>query len=170
MSKLIKIYLVNNERLKNLPLESLTKGFITEYDFRFIFGSNIEQYGQVRYYLERKLFSISISKTAVDDLTDLALEGLIQHEIIDGLGVTVNLRRHNIYRKDETEIDNVATKVYEILSPIVAFRCETLKLELNENSEKTKKNFLDYLAYLSAINPELKNEIEKQTGNLFNTD
>jgi hypothetical protein len=164
MSKLTKIYLVDNERFKNLSLESLTKGFIKEYDFRFIFGSNIEQYGQVRYYPERKLLSISVSKDAIANLIDLALEGLLQHEIVDGLGISMNVKQHGIYWKDEAEIDNVATKIYGSLKPIVAFRCETIKMEQNENS---KKNFLDYLSHLSSINTELKNEIEKQIGNLF---
>jgi len=170
MMRLTKIYLVNNEKLKNLPLELLTKGFIAEYNFRFIFGPNIEEYGQVRYYPERKLLSISVSKIAVADLTDLALEGLLQHEIIDGLGSTVNLKRHGMYQKDEAEVDNVAVKVYENLKPIVAFRCETLKMELNENSEEAKKNFSEYISCLSIINTELKTEIEKQIGNLFNVE
>ncbi len=167
MGTLTKIYLIDNERLRNLPLENLTKGFITEYDFRFIFGSYIDDYSQARYYLERKLISISISKNAVVNLTNLALEGLLQHEIIDGLGSTVNLGIHDVYRKNEAEIDNIVTKIYKNLSPIVAFRCETLKMELNVNSEKTKKNFLEYMYYLSSINSELKSEIEKQTGSLL---
>jgi len=167
MGELTKIYLVNDEGLKKLPLESLTKGFIQEYNFRFIFGSSIEEYGQVRYYPERELISISISKNATDNLTGLALKGLLQHEIIDGLGSTVNLKRHNLYWKDEAEIDNIVTKIYWTSKPIVAFRCETLRMELNESPKKVKGGFLDYMSYLSIINPELKNEIEKQLQSLF---
>ncbi len=167
MGNLIKIYLVDDKRLKDLQLEMLARGFITKYDFRFILGTNIEAYGQVRYYPERKLLSISISKEAIDNLTFLGLEGLLQHEIIDGLGSSVNLKRHNIYLKDEAEIDNIATKIYEDSKPVVAFRCETLRIELNKNAEKVKNNFLDYMSYLLVINSELYTEIEEQIRNLF---
>jgi len=164
MGKLTKIYLIDSERLKNLSLEWLVKGFVKEHDFRFLFGIQMEDYGSVRYYQGRNLFSISVSKEAVDNLTNLAIEGILQHEIIQGLAASIGVKEHGIYRKDEAEIDNIVTKVYDNMDPMIAYRCETIRMKGNE---KSKKHFLEYISYLSVLNSELSKKIEKKVEDLF---